>query len=119
MTEEKVKYYKELLLKEKAAIAQSLSEDDNAARSMMEQDANVVGDSADEASVNISQSILNLTNNKNKETMVAIEAALRRIEEKTFGICVICGKEINPERLEALPWTTMCIGCKSASEKRR
>lgn len=119
MTEEKVKYYKELLLKEKASFAHSLSEDDNAARSMMEQDANVVGDSADEASVNVSQNILNLTNNKNKETMVAIEAALRRIEEKTYGICVHCGKEINPERLEVLPWTTMCIGCKSASEKKR
>ena len=103
MTEEKIKYYKELLLKEKASMAQSLSDDDNAAR----------------ASVNISQNILNLTNNKNKETMVAIEAALRRIEEKTFGVCVHCGKDINPERLEALPWTTMCIKCKSASEKRR
>jgi DnaK suppressor protein len=40
-----------------------------------------------------------------------IEAALRRIEAGTFGLCQSCGKPVNPERLEALPWATDCIDC--------
>jgi RNA polymerase-binding protein DksA len=37
-----------------------------------------------------------------------IDAALRRIEDGTYGICRTCGKPIEPERLEYLPWATQC-----------
>jgi DnaK suppressor protein len=37
-----------------------------------------------------------------------IEAALKRIDEGTFGLCSACGRPIEPERLEHLPWTTLC-----------
>jgi RNA polymerase-binding transcription factor DksA len=38
-----------------------------------------------------------------------LDAALRKIEEGTYGICEVCGKEIEPERLEAVPGTRTCI----------
>ena len=37
-----------------------------------------------------------------------IEAALKRIDDGTFGICSTCGNPIEPERLEHLPWATLC-----------
>jgi RNA polymerase-binding transcription factor DksA len=37
-----------------------------------------------------------------------IEAALERIEAGTYGACRTCGKPIEPERLEHLPWATQC-----------
>jgi DnaK suppressor protein len=37
-----------------------------------------------------------------------IEAALKRIDEGTYGICAACGEPIEPERLEYLPWATLC-----------
>jgi RNA polymerase-binding transcription factor DksA len=37
-----------------------------------------------------------------------IEGALKRVDEGTFGKCLTCGKPIEPERLEYLPWATMC-----------
>jgi RNA polymerase-binding transcription factor DksA len=37
-----------------------------------------------------------------------IEAALKRIDDGTFGICANCGNPIEPERLEYLPWATLC-----------
>lgn len=37
-----------------------------------------------------------------------IEAALKRIDDGTFGLCTTCGKPIEPERLEHLPWSTQC-----------
>ena len=39
-----------------------------------------------------------------------IEAALKRIEDGTYGLCSACGKQVEPERLEHLPWATQCAG---------
>ncbi|HET8873515.1 MAG TPA: TraR/DksA C4-type zinc finger protein [Gaiellaceae bacterium] len=47
----------------------------------------------------------------------AIDAALARIEAGTYGFCVNCGASIAPERLEAMPWTTLCIECKRKEER--
>ncbi len=38
-----------------------------------------------------------------------VEKALARIESGEYGKCEVCGKEIPVERLEAVPWTTLCI----------
>jgi RNA polymerase-binding protein DksA len=46
-----------------------------------------------------------------------IDAALSRIEAGTFGTCERCGKEIGAERLEALPWATLCIEDKRRQER--
>jgi DnaK suppressor protein len=45
---------------------------------------------------------------------IEIERALSKIEDATYGVCDVCGEQIAPERLEALPWATMCIACKAA-----
>jgi RNA polymerase-binding protein DksA len=46
-----------------------------------------------------------------------IDAALKRIEDGTYGTCVNCGAQIPPERLEAMPWATLCIDCKRKEER--
>ncbi|HVW33073.1 MAG TPA: TraR/DksA C4-type zinc finger protein [Acidimicrobiia bacterium] len=38
-----------------------------------------------------------------------LDAALRKIDEGTYGICEVCGKEISADRLEAMPGTRTCI----------
>lgn len=47
-----------------------------------------------------------------------IDAALRRLykQPEEFGQCVECGEEIGWDRLEALPYATMCIACKEREE---
>jgi RNA polymerase-binding protein DksA len=47
----------------------------------------------------------------------AIDAALHRIDDGTYGVCVTCGQPIGAERLEALPWTTHDIDCKRKEER--
>jgi RNA polymerase-binding protein DksA len=55
---------------------------------------------------------LDYTLEENSEHVLGeIEAALTRIEGGTYGICTNCGKQISEERLEALPWATLCIDC--------
>ncbi len=46
-----------------------------------------------------------------------LDEALDRIDDGSFGTCVICGKEINQKRLEAIPYAKLCIECKSNEEK--
>jgi RNA polymerase-binding protein DksA len=43
------------------------------------------------------------------EVLAQIDAALKRIDEGTYGTCERCGKPIGEERLEARPWATLCI----------
>jgi YteA family regulatory protein len=62
---------------------------------------------------------LDYTLEENSERLLAeIDAALVRIENGTYGTCTNCGKQIPEERLEALPWTTLCIDCQRDREGR-
>jgi DnaK suppressor protein len=50
-------------------------------------------------------------------TLEAIEAALERIEECEYGSCADCGSTIPKTRLNAIPYTSLCIKCAEASER--
>jgi DnaK suppressor protein len=52
------------------------------------------------------------------EHLTHIDAALKRIEDGTYGTCENCDRAISPERLEAMPWATLCIDCKRLAERR-
>jgi len=43
------------------------------------------------------------------QTVDEIDAALRRIEDGSYGVCEICGKPIGEQRLAAIPWARLCI----------
>jgi RNA polymerase-binding transcription factor DksA len=47
----------------------------------------------------------------------AIDEALQRIDQGTFGACGRCGKPIAEERLEAIPYANRCIDCKRLEER--
>jgi DnaK suppressor protein len=50
------------------------------------------------------------------ETLNKVDAALRRLEEGTYGNCFECGDEIAPARLRALPFAVRCKDCEEARE---
>lgn len=47
-----------------------------------------------------------------------IEEAERRMEVGTYGECAGCGRDISRERLEAVPWATLCVECQRDQEER-
>ena len=47
----------------------------------------------------------------------SIDHAIRQAQEIGYGICEKCGQQIEPERLEIFPETTLCINCKRESER--
>ena len=46
-----------------------------------------------------------------------IEKVLGKIEEGNYGICDICGQEIEAERLAVRPEATLCVDCKKEQER--
>jgi RNA polymerase-binding protein DksA len=51
---------------------------------------------------------------RDEKHLYYLENALERIEKKTYGLCVSCGKPIDKGRLEAVPITQHCIKCKTS-----
>lgn len=45
-----------------------------------------------------------------------VKAALRRIEEGTFGQCAYCEADISVKRLKAVPWTPYCLDCQNIAD---
>ncbi len=44
-----------------------------------------------------------------KQDLAEVEAALKRLEDGTYGKCSVGGEEISPERLEAMPTARVCL----------
>ncbi len=53
---------------------------------------------------------------REKNEIVEIDAALRRLAEGTYGTCEGCGESIAEARLQALPATRFCVACAQAQE---
>lgn len=51
-------------------------------------------------------------------TGAAIRAALQRITDGTYGLCVDCDEPISPKRLQAVPQAARCIGCQEEEDER-
>lgn len=43
--------------------------------------------------------------------LTAIEAALARVDDGTYGTCTVCGRSIPAERLDVIPWAATCVAC--------
>ncbi len=48
-----------------------------------------------------------------------VRAALHRIDEGMFGVCLHCEEDISPKRLNAVPWAPYCIGCQEIADRNQ
>jgi DnaK suppressor protein len=78
----------------------------------MENNSGRQGDMADQASGNNEVHIQLKLKQTDAKILQAIGEALHRIEQGTFGVCRDCGDPIAEARLNAIPWTRVCIACK-------
>lgn len=74
-------------------------------------------DLGDQASAEIDRNFMLRLRGREQKLLKKIEAAIEKIDNGTFGICEVCGQEIDIKRLEARPVTTMCIECKTEQEE--
>ena len=74
-------------------------------------------DEEDQATVSLmAETNLTLLGPKRQE-LEAIEEAMLRLENGTYGYCEVCGQSIEPRRLEIMPETPLCRNCMSHREK--
>ncbi len=101
--------YKEMLLRKRGEIlAEGSSKQITASM-----DTNTrQGDLADQATGNNEVHIQLKLKQTDAKILQAIEEALVRIEKGTYGVCRDCGEPIAEPRLNAIPWTRVCITCK-------
>jgi DnaK suppressor protein len=55
---------------------------------------------------------------KERGVLMEINYALQKIQEGRFGLCESCKKPISKVRLKAVPYTTLCLKCQQAKEKK-
>ena len=68
-------------------------------------------DEGDRANTSLAKEIRLGQKTRDQALLNAVDAALKRISEGTFGECLNCGQEINVKRLEAIPSVRYCITC--------
>lgn len=123
MTDKELEKYKQLLIERREQILSGIKHitDDNLKKTPRDSSGDISGypyHMADMASDAYNQELsLNLASSE-REIVLSIEDALKRVEEKTFGDCLVCGKPIAKQRLEAVPYAKNCIECQKKQEGR-
>ena len=102
-------HYRELLLRKQTEI---LSESGGKPLQTSMGSNTRQGDLADQADGTNEVHVQLKVKQTDAKILQAIEEALWRMEKGTYGICRDCGEEIAAARLNAIPWTRVCITCK-------
>lgn len=76
-------------------------------------------DSYDLASEERDRELSLLLSDRDREKLQAIQDALDRIEQGTYGICEGCDAEIAEGRLVAMPFTRLCVNCQAREEREQ
>jgi len=103
-----VKKYRDLLEKKKDELMSAAP-----ARTPATDPGSKSGDWIDQSSQESDLHVRLALKQTDSKLLRAIDEAIHRIDQGTYGICMECENEIAPARLEAVPWTRVCIDCKA------
>ena len=115
----KLEKFRKLLLQEKKRILDRIFQKEDIIKKMTEEGLTIPEELDDYARIDYTEFILSELEDIEVEILQEIDKALKRMEEGTYGLCEVCGKPIEEKRLEALPWTTLCIEHAAEAEKTR
>jgi DnaK suppressor protein len=102
---------KDKLLAEREQLIQKLNGND------LSIDDSETPDPVDLAVRNYSKNVMLAVSENESRQLALIDEALRRLEDKEYGDCQNCGKEVNPKRLSAIPWARYCLECQELVEQ--
>lgn len=104
MTREKQEYFKKRLEEMRDLILDNIRGETAEEQNPFEIDGDVV----DQAGVLSTASLVEGLSNTQKRTLEEVLRALQRIENGVYGKCLVCGEEIDEDRLEAIPYAEKC-----------
>jgi len=111
MTKTQLKDIKERLQKERELLVRKLQGND------LSIDDSETPDPVDLAVRNYSKNVQLAVSENESRQLTLIDEALMRIEDDEYGVCQNCEKDINPKRLQAIPWARYCIECQELVER--
>ncbi len=76
-----------------------------------------IGDFYDQASSDRDRELSLMLADREREKVILVDDALKRIENGTYGICESCDEVIDKERLMAMPFTKLCLSCQEDLER--
>jgi DnaK suppressor protein len=109
-----LKTAREKLLEMRRQVLREISEDLKQGRDTGKEEGM---DTYDLASEERDREISFILTDRERDKLQAIQEALERVDDGTYGICEGCEAEISPGRLAALPFTRMCVNCQAEYEK--
>lgn len=122
LSAKELKEYKEKLLNMRDEILSKIK--DISENTLMKSQKDISGDIsgyslhiADMASDNYERDFNLRIVSSDRDLLLEIEEALKRIEEKTFGLCKMCSKPISKVRLNVVPYAKYCKDCQEKIEK--
>ena len=114
MDKKKLEYFKKRLESRQVDLRRMVTRTEQDGRTVDEDSAQ---DIADRAASSYTKEFLFHLRNNDRQLLAMGEGALERMRQGSFGECISCGKEINPKRLEAVPWARHCISCQEKQEQ--
>lgn len=112
MSELNLDNIKESLLAERNVLSNKLSSGKD-----LSVDDSETPDPVDLAVQNYSKNVMLAVSENDSRQLQMIDEALARIEDEEYGVCQNCGKEIQPKRLQAIPWARYCLSCQELVER--
>ncbi len=76
-----------------------------------------LSDTADLAANLVEDEIVMSVAQGEAKEIAQIDNALKKIQNGNYGICECCGKDINKQRLQAIPFVSLCVKCKEEEER--
>jgi DnaK suppressor protein len=106
--------FRTLLADKKETITRKLSATITESKEM---ESNVAQDLVDKAETSYTKEFLLSLSDGEREQLLLIDEALKRLAHGEFGVCQLCHKEIGGKRIKAIPWTPYCIDCQEKAEE--
>ncbi len=120
MTVTDTERFKSALLDERKRLAAAIeylhSENPGSLEDESGEEAGIDNHPGDLATITLDREIDYTLEEADERVLAAVDAALARIDEGTYGVCASCGQPISEERLEARPWADLCIDCARKAE---
>lgn len=113
MDKKRLEGYKKRLVAKQDELVQLVSRSDHDGRQADEEGTQ---DIADKAANSYTKEFLFHQSDENRRLLQLVNEAIERIKNGDYGLCIACREEVQPKRLEAVPWARHCIECQEKQD---
>lgn len=114
MDKRKAETFKKKLLAKQAELLRMVTKSEQDGR---EADEEATQDIADKAANSYTKEFLFHQSDDHRRILHMVNEALERIKNSSYGHCIACQDEVQPKRLDAVPWARHCIDCQQKQEQ--